>query len=78
MWPRTTTSLYKLTKEHDIELAALDSFVILICTKGNGTITDNNGDTITVRQGESILIPATTTALKVVPECDMELLSSWI
>ncbi len=73
-----TTSLYKLTKEHNIELAGLDSFVILICTKGNGTITDDKGEKISVKQGESILVPATTMSLKIVPEKDMELLSSWI
>lgn len=76
--PYFTTSLYKLTKPYEMELAQLDSFVILICTKGNGTITDNEGNCMTVRQGESILVPATATALKITPESDMELLSSWI
>ena len=73
-----TTSLNKLTKETVMELAELDSFVVLICTKGNGTITDNNGNTITVRQGESILVPATTTELKITPESELEILKSWI
>ena len=76
--PYFTTSLYKLTRPYEMELAQLDSFVILICTKGNGTITDNEGNCMTVRQGESILVPATATALKITPESDMELLSSWI
>jgi mannose-6-phosphate isomerase len=73
-----TTSLNKLTKETVMDLAELDSFVVLICTKGNGTITDNNGNTITVRQGESILVPATTTELKITPESELEILKSWI
>ena len=76
--PYFTTSLYKLTRPYEMELAQLDSFVIIICTKGNGTITDNEGNCMTVRQGESILVPATATALKITPESDMELLSSWI
>ena len=73
-----TTDIYRLTKEYDMQLAELDSFVILICTAGEGTITDNNGQTVSIHQGESILVPATTTGLRVCPTGDMELLGSWI
>ena len=73
-----TTSILKPTKAYDFELDGLDSFVILICTKGNGTVTDNDGNSVTVRQGESILIPATATSLHIVPEGELELLTSWI
>jgi mannose-6-phosphate isomerase len=52
--------------------------VILICTAGKGTITDNSGETIDIHQGESILVPASTTGLKICPEGEMELLGSWI
>ena len=73
-----TTSLYKLTKTHRIDLADLDSFVILICTKGNGTVTDDRGNCVTIKQGESILVPATAALLEIVPGEEMELLSSWV
>jgi mannose-6-phosphate isomerase len=73
-----TTSILKLTKPYGMELAELDSFVILICTKGNGTVTGSDGNSVAIRQGESILVPATETGLKIVPECEMEILSSWI
>lgn len=73
-----TTSLLKLTKPYGMELAELDSFVILICTKGNGTVTGSDENSIAIRQGESILVPATETGLEIVPECEMEILSSWI
>ena len=73
-----TTSLCKLTKPYNMELAGLDSFVILICTKGNGSVTDSNGNSIIVRQGESILVPATVKGLNIVPETELEILSSWI
>ena len=73
-----TTSLLKLTKPYGMELAELDSFVILICTKGNGTVTGSDGNSIAIRQGESILVPATETRLEIVPECEMEILSNWI
>ena len=70
-----TTSLCKLTKEYRMDIADLDSFVILICTKGNGTVTDDCGNSISIKQGESILVPATAKTLDIVPACDMELLS---
>ena len=73
-----TTSLCKLTKPYTMELANLDSFVILICTRGNGTVTDSEGNSITMRQGESILVPATVKELNIVPETEREILSSWI
>ena len=48
-----------------IDYSELDSFVILIGLKGEGTIIDNEGNVTTLRAGESILVPATTETLKV-------------
>ena len=76
--PYFTTSLYNLTEQQNIDLANLDSFVIIICTEGEGQITDNNGEEIQMRQGESILVPATATALSIVPNGKMKILTSWI
>ena len=76
--PYFTTSLYNLTEQQNIDLANLDSFVIIICTEGEGKITDNNGEEIQMRQGESILVPATATALSIVPNGKMKILTSWI
>jgi mannose-6-phosphate isomerase len=36
----------------------LDSFVILICLNGDLTVTDNQNTTVTLTQGETVLIPA--------------------
>ena len=73
-----TTNIYRLTKDFEMPLAELDSFVILICTAGKGSITDNNGNATTIHQGESILVPASTSSLKITPDGEMELLGSWI
>lgn len=73
-----TTSLLKLTEQYEMQLADLDSFVILICTAGNGTITDNKGNSAEIRQGESILIPADVEGLKIEVDEKLELLTSWI
>ncbi len=73
-----TTSLYNLTKPYRMELEGLDSFVVLICTAGCGTVTDEAGHCITIKQGETILVPATTAALEIAPNENMQLLASWI
>lgn len=73
-----TTSLLKLTKPYEMPLDNLDSFVILICTTGNGTITDSKGNSIEIRQGESLLVPADVTGLKIETNEKLELLTSWI
>ncbi len=73
-----TTSLYNLSKEMNMNLSDLDSFVVVICTAGGGTITDNDGCSVNIRQGETILVPATATALNIVPDGSMKILTSWI
>ena len=60
----------------NIDLSQLDSFVILICTNGKGTITDNEGNTVEMQTGDSILVPATTQHLKV--EGTIELIQTYV
>ena len=63
--PYFTTAVYDLDEPMTLDYSELDSFVILIGLKGKGTITDNEGNTVTISAGESILVPATTDTLKV-------------
>ena len=63
--PYFTTAVYDLDEPMTLDYSELDSFVILIGLKGKGTITDNEGNTVTISAGESILVPATTETLKV-------------
>ncbi len=63
--PYFTTAVYDLDEPMTLDYSELDSFVILIGLKGKGTITDNEGNTVTISAGESILVPATTEMLKV-------------
>ena len=73
-----TTSLYDLDKEYDLDLKALDSFLIMICIEGGAVITDNEGHSETVRKGETVLIPASTEGVKVVPEGNVQFLTSYV
>ncbi len=63
--PYFTTAVYDLDEPMTLDYSELDSFVILIGLKGEGIITDNEGNTVTISAGESILVPATTDTLKV-------------
>ena len=63
--PYFTTAVYDLDEPMTLDYSELDSFVILIGMKGTGTITDNEGNTLTLNAGETILVPASTQTLKI-------------
>lgn len=73
-----TTSLFDLDKEFDKDLSGLDSFVILICLGGKGTVTDSDGHSETLRQGETLLVPASAKGLHISPDGSIKLLESHI
>ena len=52
------TSLYDIADTMTLDFASLDSFVILICVKGKGTITDCAGHTTALAIGACALLPA--------------------
>ncbi len=53
-----TTALYSLTEPMTLDYSELDSFVILICTDGEGTITDEDGNSSPFAAGDTLLLPA--------------------
>ena len=55
--PYFTTAVYDLTEAMTIDYSELDSFVILIGMKGEGTLTID-GETVAFSAGETILVPA--------------------
>ena len=63
--PYFTTSVYDLTEPMILDYSDLDSFVIFVGLKGEGEITDAEGNTISFCEGESVLLPATATMVKV-------------
>ena len=63
--PLFTTAVYDLTEPMTLDYSELDSFVILIAVKGEGSILTSSGDTFSFREGESVLLPATTDMVKV-------------
>ena len=63
--PYFTTAVYDLNDPMTIDYSELDSFVILIGLQGSCDIIDDSGKTVSFREGETILIPATTKIIKV-------------
>lgn len=73
--PYFNTAVYDLTEPMEIDYSELDSFVILIGLKGEGTLIIDGEETI-LHAGESILIPAT--AKEVRTEGTMKFLETYV
>ena len=62
--PFFTTAAYDLTEPMTLDYSELDSFVILIAVKGEGKLICE-GEEMTFRMGDTVLLPATTKEVKV-------------
>ena len=62
--PYFTTAIYDLDEPMMLDYSELDSFVILIGLKGEGTLTAD-GKSVSLNAGETVLIPATAKEIKV-------------
>lgn len=58
--PYFTTSLIDFNAQVALDYASTDSFIILMCTKGTATLTDDEGNSIVMHTAETVLVPATT------------------
>ncbi|WP_308777469.1 type I phosphomannose isomerase catalytic subunit [uncultured Bacteroides sp.] len=76
--PYFTTCLYDLTENMTMDYKELDSFVIYVCLEGSCTITDNNGYRLELKSGESVLFPATTESLSVIPDHHVKFLETYV
>ena len=63
--PYFCTAVYDLNEPMTLDYSELDSFVILIGLKGEGRITDNEDNEVSIMAGDTLLIPATTETLSV-------------
>ncbi len=63
--PYFTTAVYDLNDPMTIDYSDLDSFVIFVALQGSCDITDNEGHTVRLREGESLLIPATVRTVRI-------------
>ena len=63
--PYFTTSVYDIDQPVDLDYTELDSFVILIPLSGAGIVTEADGTHFVLRAGETVLLPATATRLRI-------------
>ena len=87
-----TTSVYDLDKTVRKDLSDIDSFLVVMCLSGHGTILDaepvydsegrrgpTKGHLLGIRQGETVLIPASSIGVTFTPaDGGMKLLTSFI
>lgn len=74
--PYFVTSLYDLDEPIEKEIAVLDSFLVVMCLAGSGTLMDDEGNETPIRQGETLLVPAATRSIRFIPDGEMKILTS--
>ena len=72
-----TTALYELTEVIELPIAPLDSFVVVIALEGAGSLSTEDGRTISIRQGETILVAAHHQSLTLRPHGKLKLLTAY-
>ena len=72
-----TTSVYDLSLPFAKDLSSIDSFMVVMCLSGGGSM-DVDGEEVSLRQGETVLIPASADDVCFIPEGSMKLLTSYI
>ena len=63
--PYFTTAVYDLDQPTELDYTTLDSFVILIGLGGAAIVTEPDGTRFVLRAGETVLLPDTTTQLRI-------------
>ena len=75
--PFFTTNIWKIDHEVMRDYSEWDTFVAIICTKGKATLTTDI-DSREVREGMSVLIPASCKTLTITPDGIFEALETYI
>ncbi len=75
--PYFTTNLLELTEKVEKDFHDLDSFVIYMCVDGAAVLQTATGD-MSLQKGETVLVPAITEKLNLLPEKKAKLLEIYI
>ncbi len=76
--PYFTTSVYDMTEEITCDYSELDSFVIFICVEGACRIVDDEKNELFMQAGETVLLPATTQEVTIIPEGTVKMLETYV
>ena len=63
--PYFSTSIYDIDRPTEIDAIKQDTFVVLIVLKGEGTVTTDDGEAVSVKAGDTLLIAAENSSLQV-------------
>ena len=72
-----TTSIFDLTQAVEEDLSGVDSFVVVMCIEGSGTLS-SDGSSLRLGRGTTVLVPAENKKLRLVPEGKAKFICSWI
>lgn len=71
-------SLYELTEPMECDYSELDSFVIYICIEGGALLVDSEGQKTRLSTGETVLVPALSDTISILPESKVKLLEVFV
>ena len=74
--PFFTTCLLELDQPMKRDYTKIDSFVVYICVEGGTTLRDDKGYSVEATRGESILIPANSQWMDIIPDGHCTLLET--
>ncbi len=72
------TNLLSIHNEMKRDNLSKDSFIIYICMDGKAEITDMNGASVTINQGETALIPASVANVTIIPSGSAMIMETYI
>lgn len=73
-----TTSLYDLTEPMECDYSELDSFVIYLCVEGEASLMASDGTMVDICSCESVLVPAATYTVTILPKGKVKLLEVFV
>jgi mannose-6-phosphate isomerase len=72
-----TTSIFDLTQAVEEDLSGVDSFVVVMCIEGSGTLS-SDGSSLRLGRGTTVLVPAENKKLRFAPDGKAKFICSWI
>jgi len=76
--PYFTTGIIQLDQPVDKDFSMIDSFVIYICTEGKLLINYKGGEAVSLKKGESVLVPAALKEISLIPSSPSSLLEVYM
>ena len=73
-----TTHLLDLEDSFLRDYSQIDSFVVYICMEGEAALEDDKGNNLMLKKGESVLLPATTHSMTILPVSGVKIMETYV